>query len=51
MPGDLLRPALRSFGERLAELPALMADAGVDASIIAHRSQYARAVAAALCAL
>ncbi|MFT4977495.1 MAG: serine/threonine-protein kinase HipA [Myxococcota bacterium] len=39
VPGSLLRPALRSFGERLASLPALMADCGVEAALIEHRAR------------
>ena len=51
LPGGLLRPKLRDFGERLAVLPQIMAGCGVDAEIIARRQHHIAAASAGLCAV
>ena len=51
LPGDILRPHLRALGERIAALPELMADCGVDAHLIALRLRWITRVAEGLCAV
>ena len=48
VPREVLAPALRAFGERLAGVAAVMRDAGVDASIIEAREAGIAATAKAL---
>jgi serine/threonine-protein kinase HipA len=50
-PVDVIAPALRAFGERLATAPELMHDAGVDADLISRLRRHISCASAALLAV
>ena len=49
LPGIPLRSSLRDFGVRLAALPGIMADCGVDREIIMRRERWIAVISSGLC--